>query len=155
MIILKRTTSDDKDFSSLITRLDLDLQSRYGSTQDEFDQYNVIENLHTVVIVYEDHEPLGCGCFKKFSDDTVELKRMYVTNEQRGKGIGALVLTELEKWIVELDYNMIVLETGTKQPEAIQLYKKQGYRIIPNYAPYTGNDLSICMKKQLLRIKLK
>ena len=89
MIILKRTTSDDKDFSSLITRLDLDLQSRYGSTQDEFDQYNVIENLHTVVIAYEDHEPLGCGCFKKFSDDTVELKRMYVTNEQRGKGIGA------------------------------------------------------------------
>jgi GNAT superfamily N-acetyltransferase len=61
------------------------------------------------------------------------------------------ILNELEKWALEIGFNSMVLETGKLQPAAIQLYKKQGYQIIPNYNPYIGNELSVCMKKNLTK----
>lgn len=153
MITLKRTNSNDKDFSDLIKQLDKDLRTLYESSQEEFDQYNVIENLDTVMIAYENNEPVGCGCFKKFDVGIVEIKRMFVTKVHRGKGIGAKILYELEKWALEMGYHFTVLETGIKQPEAVYLYKKLGYQVIKNYEPYIGNELSICMKKILTFIK--
>jgi len=102
-----------------------------------------------VVIAYYNEKPIGCGCFKAFDDGSVEIKRMYVSNEQRGKGIGAAILAELEKWAAELKMSSIVLETGNNQPEAVHLYGKMGYSVIPNYGQYSGMETSICMKKEL------
>lgn len=146
---LKRTTSSDKNFHELIEYLDNDLQERYGSTQEDFDRYNIVVNLDTVVIAYENNQAVGCGCFKIIGDDTVELKRMFVETAHRGKGIAIAILKELENWAREIGFDSMVLETGTLQPEAIQLYKKQGYQVIPNYGPYAGNELSVCMNKSL------
>jgi putative acetyltransferase len=147
---VKRTNSDDKDFKTLIAELDKDLSGRYGNKQLEYDQYNVIETLETVVIVSTDNGPVGCGCFKKFDTHTVEIKRMFVSANERGKGIGALIMLELEKWTVESGFKNLVLETGTEQPEAVHLYKKLGFNIIPCYGPYIGNEeYSICMKKSI------
>jgi len=150
MKTVKRTNSNDKDFRALIAELDKELQARYGNTQIDYDQYNVIENLDTVVVVYHDKIPVGCGCFKEFDSISAEIKRMFVPANERGKGIGALIMIELEKWSVESGFKNIVLETGTAQPEAVHLYKKQGFKIIPNYPPYIGNEeFSICMKKSI------
>lgn len=148
MLQLKRTNSNDKDFQLLANQLDKDLAIRYGTLQAEYDQYNIVEDLHTIIVAYIDKKPVGCGCFKYFDKNTVEVKRMFVDGGQRGNGIGAAILTELEKWARELDYKNMILETGTAQPEAIHLYLKQGYKVIPNYEPYIGNEeFSICMKK--------
>lgn len=133
----------------LVAELDKDLWDRYGSMQLEYQKYNVIENLATVVIAYDDTIPVGCGCFKKFDDNTVELKRMFVAASHRGKGIGGAIIKELEKWAKELNVESIVLETAQRQPEAIHLYKKNGYLPIPNYGQYTDMSESICMKKKL------
>ena len=149
MIAIKRTNSSDTDLSGLIRELDKDLRSRYGAEQEHFDQFNKIENLKTVVIAYKGNEPVGCGCFKKFETDSVEIKRMFVAPRHQRKGVGAAILKELERWAAEIGYGAMVLETGTRQPEAIQLYKKSGYQVIPNFSPYIGNMLSICMKKEL------
>ena len=146
---IKRTNSNDKDFPGLIRELDKDLRSRYGAEQDEFDKFNKIESLETVIIAYDENEAVGCGCFKKFDTDSVEVKRMFVAPGHQGKGVGASILNELEKWAAETGHRSMVLETGTRQPEAIQLYKKSGYQVIPNFSPYIGNMLSICMKKEL------
>ncbi|MBL0182813.1 MAG: GNAT family N-acetyltransferase [Chitinophagaceae bacterium] len=153
MIILKRTTSEDKSFYELTEFLDKELRNRYGSTQEEFDQFNMMINLDTVVIAYENNKAIGCGCFKVIEDDTVELKRMFVEAAHRGKGIAVAIIKELEVWAGEIGFSSIVLETGTLQPEAIQLYHKQGYHIIPNYGPFIGNELSVCMKKSLVNSK--
>ena len=150
MITIKRTNSNDPDFISLVNDLDKDLWKRYGTAQLEYQPYNIIENLQTVVIANTENSPVGCGCFKKLETDTVEVKRMYVMPEQRGKGIGTLLMKELEKWARESGFEFIVLETGSGQPEALHLYKKQGYSIIPNYGQYSGMKESICMKKILL-----
>jgi len=149
MIIIKRTNSEDKDFHAMVKLLDKDLQDRYGALQDYYSRFNSIQNLPTVVVAYFNEEPVGCGCFKQFDDGFVEVKRMYVSNEQRGKGIGAAILAELEKWAAELKVGSMVLETGDNQPEAIHLYGKMGYIVITNYGQYSGMETSICMKKEL------
>ena len=149
MIRIKRTNSNDKDFPGLVRELDKDLRSRYGAEQEEFDKFNKIENLETVIIAYSNNEPVGCGCFKKFDTDSVEVKRMFVVPGHQRKGVGASILNELEKWADETGHRSMVLETGTRQLEAIDFYKKLGYQIIPNFSPYIGNVMSICMKKEL------
>ncbi len=149
MLELKRTNNLDKDFLLLVSRLDADLAARYGQLQQVYDQYNKIENLETVVVAYDKNVAVGCGCFKQLEDDVVEVKRMYVDEDHRGKGIGACILTELENWAGELRYSALVLETGNNQPEAVRLYQKKGYQPISNYGQYAGMDTSICMKKAL------
>jgi putative acetyltransferase len=149
MVTIKRTNNNDKDFLFLITQLDKDLAERYGTLQKVYDQYNKIENLDTVVVAYKDSKPAGCGCFKKFGEESVEVKRMYVNKEMRSNGIGEAILSELEKWAAELGNKATVLELGNQQPEAIGLYRKRGYNIIPNYGQYIGMETSICMKKDL------
>jgi GNAT superfamily N-acetyltransferase len=77
----------------------------------------------------------------------MEVKRMYVPLEHRSQGIASLVLQELENWAKELGYKKCILETGKKQPEAIRLYEKCGYKSIPNYGQYAGVENSVCYEK--------
>jgi GNAT superfamily N-acetyltransferase len=86
---------------------------------------------------------------KEFSPNIMEVKRMYTLPECRGKGIAAKILNELEKWATELSCKKCVLETGKKQPEAVALYKKNGYKLIPNYGQYAGIENSLCFEKEL------
>ncbi len=75
---------------------------------------------------------------------------MFVLPEYRGHGIGLNILKELELWAAEECYAACILETGKKQPEAIYLYQKAGYSIIPNYGQYENVENSVCMMKHLL-----
>jgi len=79
----------------------------------------------------------------------MEVKRMFVPLEKRGKGIASIVLKELENWARELGYKTCILETGIKQPEAITLYKKNNYALIKNYGQYAEVESSACFEKQL------
>jgi GNAT superfamily N-acetyltransferase len=147
-----RTNSDHADFQKLVQGLDKELWSRYGDQQSFFDQFNKLAAIKNVVVAYQDNIPVGCGAFKKFSDTSVEIKRMFVPSEHRGKGIAKKVLHELEQWANELGFSECVLETGTLLPEAVQLYKKNGYTVTENYGQYIGSETSICMKKELRAI---
>jgi GNAT superfamily N-acetyltransferase len=149
MITLKRTNSDDSDFISLVALLDKDLAIRDGEDHSFYNQFNKIDKIKHVVVFYEDDIAVGCGAFREKESDSVEIKRMYVHPDHRKKGIASQVLAELERWAAEIKYPYTVLETGKKQPEAIALYQKSGYSIIPNYPPYENMDNSVCMKKTL------
>ena len=146
---LKRTNSSDADFRLLIKELDADLRERNGDIMDVYDGHNVIEQIDTVVIAYLDNRPAGCGCFKNYSNDTAEVKRMYVRPGARGKGISRMILNELENWAKSLGFTYVVLETGSKQQEALGLYNRAGYNNIPSYPPYIDLPDSICFKKDL------
>jgi putative acetyltransferase len=147
MINFDRCNSNNNDFRSLIQQLDSDLDSRYGEVQKQYNTHNQIDFIDTVIVAIENQIPVGCGCFKKFDNNTVEIKRMFVKSDYRGKGIASRILSELEHWAKELGYEQSILETGIKQVEAIGLYQKTGYQIIPNYGQYIGNNNSVCMKK--------
>jgi GNAT superfamily N-acetyltransferase len=148
MISLTRTTSDTPDFKSLVLLLDKELAIRDGDDHAFYSQYNKIVNIKNVVIAYDNGKPVGCGAFKPFEANAVEIKRMYVNEDSRGKRIARRILSELELWAVEIGYDSFVLETGLKQPEAISLYKNMGYEIIPNYGQYQGVENSVCFQKQ-------
>lgn len=144
-----RTDSSNVDFRALVVLLDQDLQIRDGAEHGFYATYNKIDSIAHVVVAYENGIAVGCGAIKKYSEQVVEIKRMFVRLECRGRGIAGEVLAELERWGVELGYAEAILETGKKQPEAIRLYQKSGYELIPNFGQYVGVENSVCMKKVL------
>src|SRR4051794_16502826 len=149
MIKIIRTDSDNQDFIELVKYLDFDLAEKDGDEHSFYDQFNKIDKIRFVVVAYENDKPIGCGAIKEFSSNTMEIKRMYTLPENRGKGIASKVLKELEIWTAELSYEKCILETGKRQPEAIELYKKNGYKLIPNYGQYLGVENSLCFEKEI------
>lgn len=148
-IFTKRTQSSNNDFVLLVAQLDMDLNCRYNKVQKEYDKYNKIDLIEAVIVAYSNNKPVGCGCFKPFDEKTVEIKRMFVLPEFRGKGISKIVLGNLEEWASELGYSKSVLETGKGQPEAIGLYQKMGYTVIDNFGQYADMPNSVCFRKEL------
>jgi putative acetyltransferase len=147
MIRCIKTNSDHEDFRKLVKELDADLSVRDGEDHAFYDQFNKIDKIKHAVVAFDQESPIGCGAIKEFSPDSMEVKRMYVLPERRGQGIGSIILKELEQWAVELSCRRCLLETGKKQPEAIELYKKNGYEIIPNFGQYKNVENSICFEK--------
>lgn len=147
MIQLVRTDSENGDFISLVKRLDAELAERDGDDHSFYHQFNKIDKIKHAVVAYEDGRPVGCGAIKEYEPGTMEVKRMYVFPELRGRSIASKVLAELEQWAAEMSYAKCILETGKRQPEAIRLYERRGYRVIPNYGQYAGVDNSVCFEK--------
>jgi GNAT superfamily N-acetyltransferase len=147
--LIVRDDSDNRDFIALIKLLDNDLLERYGDQQAFFDQFNKVDTIKNIVVAYINDRPVGCGAIKRYKSDSMEIKRMFVMNGHRGKGIAKRILAELESWAIELNSDKCILETGKSQPEAIYLYQKVGYSIINNYEPYIGVENSVCMEKVL------
>jgi len=149
MVTLKRTNSADREFQALVRELDIDLKIRDGEDHSFFAQFNKIDSIKHVVVAYKDGQPVGCGAIKEFNSDTMEIKRMFVPPGQRGQGIASLVLQELERWSREMNVSRCILETGEKQPEAIRLYRKNDYQVIPNFGQYEDVASSVCFEKVL------
>ncbi|HEX8561563.1 MAG TPA: GNAT family N-acetyltransferase [Flavobacterium sp.] len=147
MATLQRTDASNEDFLELVKLLDTDLQLRDGEEHYFFAQFNTTEGIKYVVVAYEGEEAVGCGAMRHFSDGVMELKRMFVRQDYRGRGIASQILQELENWTLELGYMRCILETGRKQPEAIALYKKHLYQEIENFGPYKGVESSMCFEK--------
>jgi hypothetical protein len=148
-LTIKRTTSDDIDFQQLVTMLDNELWNELNEDQSTYDQYNKVPGLDTVIVIYENIIPVAIGCFKKYDEETVEIKRMFVKKDYRGRGISRLVLEELEGWAIESGFNKSILETSVKFKPARGLYTAAGYAVIDNYDQYKGLAESVCMKKEL------
>lgn len=149
MTTLVRTTSDNNDFIGLVKLLDAELSIRDGEEHSFYAQFNKIDTIRHAVVAYENEKPVGCGAIKAFSSEAMEVKRMYVRPEERRKGIATAILSELERWAAELSCKKCVLETGRKQPEALALYARHGYKQIGNYGQYAGVENSICFGKRI------
>jgi len=149
MLEIIRSDSEDKDFVNLVSLLDAGLAITDGEDHAFYDQFNKLNAIKYVVVAYQSSIPVGCGAIKAYNECTMEVKRMFVKEEYRGKGIAGKILSELENWARELGFQKCILETGTRQIEAIALYKKSQYCIIPNYGQYEGVENSRCFEKKL------
>lgn len=145
---LLKTNSNNSDFQKLTRLFDDYLVEIDGDEKDFFAQYNQIY-IDNVIICYEDEIAVGCGAFKEYEPTVAEIKRMFVLPEKRGKGIASTVLNALEIWAKENDFQQAILETSNQLTNAISLYQKSGYEIIPNYGQYIDVESSVCMKKIL------
>lgn len=146
---IKRTSTADPGFQLLISHLDHELWNELKEDQATYDQYNKVPDIQTALVLYINEKPAASGCFKKYDTNTVEIKRMFVEQGHRGRGLSKLILDELEKWAAEMGYEYAVLETSIHFNTAKGLYTKAGYAIIENYGQYAGLKDSVCMKKKL------
>jgi len=150
MLRVLRTNAKDEDFIDLVKLLDANLKVSDGDEHEFYNQYNGISLIKYAIVAYWNNTPVGCGAIKEFDANTMEVKRMYTDTDYRGRKIATQVLTNLENWAAELGYKKCILETGKKQPEAIQLYLKNDYQIIENYGQYIGVENSVCFEKKLI-----
>ncbi len=143
--------SSNPNFQALVKLLDQGLKITDGEDHAFYNLFNKIDEIKNCLVFYEADVPVGCGAYKEFDSYSVEIKRMFVVPENRSKGIAKKFLTELEIWASSLGFTCAILETGKNQVEALQLYPKTGYRVIPNYVQHIGMKKSICFDKALFR----
>jgi GNAT superfamily N-acetyltransferase len=144
---IKRTSSTDVNFVELVRHLDAELAVIDGDEHGFYSQYNKIDKINHVILVYDKTTAIACGAIKEYLPDAMEVKRMFTLPKYRGKGAASILLNALEKWAAELGYTKCVLETGKRQKDAVALYLKNGYEITPNYGQYIGVENSVCFEK--------
>jgi GNAT superfamily N-acetyltransferase len=149
MITVKRTNSEDGDFRRLVEMLDVYLDEPDKTAHSECKTFNRIDTIRYAVVAYSANEAVGCGAIREYSPGTVEIKRMFVSEKARRKGVASQILNELESWARELGFKKCILETGEKLPEAINLYQKNGYSAITAYGQYEGLNGSVCFEKNI------
>jgi GNAT superfamily N-acetyltransferase len=103
------------------------------------------------LVGYEDEEPVACGGVCRCDTRTAEIRRMYVVPRVRGRGLSRQILAALEEEALGLGYELIRLETGFRQLEAVGLYQSAGFRPIARYGPYVDDERSVCFEKRLRR----
>jgi GNAT superfamily N-acetyltransferase len=149
MIKLFRIDANHPDFKELVILLDAGLAISDGKDHQFYTQFNKTDQIKFVIIAYENSKAVACGAIKKYDENTMEVKRMFTLPENRGKGLAGMILSELQLWAKEMNFKKCILETGIRQIEAIALYKKSDFIIIPNYGQYEGIETSICFEKIL------
>lgn len=146
-----KTDGENPDFISLCEKLDIALGNIIGADRqkEKYDRLNQRNDIHDVIVIYKDNVPVGCGAYKFYDDETVELKRIYINESERGIGLSKELVRRLEADARIAGYRYAILETGYLLSNAVELYKAMGYKQIPNFGPYVGNDESLCMRKKL------
>lgn len=146
-----RTDGKNEDFIENCRLLDMDLDRRVGRQikREKYQKFNQLDEIREAIVVYEDQKLAGGGAIRKYDDDTVELKRVFVHNEYQGRGIGSRLVSLLMEWAAELGYQRMILETGELLVESCAVYKKLGFEVIPNYGPYADMPESLCMARNL------
>ncbi len=98
--------------------------------------------------IWVNNEPAGCGGIQFYGDEYGELKRMYVRPTYRGLGLGKKLIEHLEEVARQRGVNVLRLETGTFQHEAIGLYEKMGFRQIPVFGEYRESAVNVFYEKR-------
>jgi GNAT superfamily N-acetyltransferase len=85
------------------------------------------------LVGFEDETPICCGGLKPLGDGAVEVKRMYVVPQARGRGVARMLLARLETEARRRGFAVARLDTGPRQPSAERLYREAGYAEIGNF----------------------
>ena len=151
MMHIKITNGQDKDFIQLCHALDKFLNELVGGEENraQYIPYNTLDDIHDVLVAYENNTPIGCASFKRYDDKSAEVKRVFMKEEYRGNQIGRQLMEALEQLARDKGYSYLILESGEPLVAAMQLYRSLGYAVIPNYGQYVNMADSVCMKKKL------
>ena len=145
------TDGCNSDFIVLCHKLDDFFNEIVGGEQNrsEYVQYNQLDDIHDVVIAYDNDTPIGCASFKRYDDEHAEVKRVFIKKAYRGIGLSKEIMRMLESIARKQGFKYFILESGEPLVAAMALYRKIGYRVIPNYGQYVDMKDSVCMKKEL------
>ena len=147
MIDYRWTDGSNEDFLRFYEETENFYSSIVGGRKNRegFVPYNLSESISDVLIAYIDGVPVGCAGLKKYSDTDVEIKRVWVEPDQRGKHIATELMDMIEDKARELGFKRAVLQTRHIMKDAVGLYSSRGYVLIDNYPPYDKLEGAICM----------
>jgi len=144
------------DAARLVARVQEEYVERYGSPDESPVDPAVFDPPEGLFLVgYDGAEPVATGAWRRSGvralggSSAVEVKRMFVVAEHRGRGFARAVLAALEDSARDAGHDLVVLETGLRQPEAIGLYRSAGYEEIAGFGFYADAPLSRCFGKRL------
>ena len=150
---LRLTGGDDPKFRALVRKLDREYVDRFGETALQYQPYNTLEKIEAACLLLVDGTPAACGAIQPLDGDAAELKRVYVLPEFRRRGLARQVIEQLELQALFHGYRFLALETGRAMTlsisEAVALYTKLGYQETKPWGPFAGDELCLCMKKEL------
>ncbi|MFC0600329.1 GNAT family N-acetyltransferase [Streptomyces palmae] len=155
---IRHVRFDHPDAVLLSDEVQLEYAERYGEgdmTPMDPADFDPPHGLY--LLVYDEQgRPVASGGWRSqeqsdegYADGDAELKRMFVVRAARGRGLARRVLAELERSARAAGRVRMVLETGTKQPEAIALYASSGYVPVTKFGLYRDEPDSRCMGKPL------
>jgi putative acetyltransferase len=139
------------DARRLIEELDSYLNSLYPAENNHLLSVEALQQPNvTFLIARINGKPVGCGAFVNHGK-YAEIKRMFVSPDLRGKGIGRRIMDELETHARLDGLPISRLETGVSQPAALKLYEHCGYLRRGPFPPYSNDPQSVFMEKKLTR----
>ena len=146
-----KTDGEHPDFAILCGKLDRNLDEIVGKKfgREQYAKYNLRDSIHDVILVMQNGRAVACGGYKFYDQETAEMKRVFVDSECRGHGIGRELILRLEADARMNGYRTMLLETAESLESAMELYKKAGYKVIPNYGQYAEMKDSVCMSKRI------
>jgi putative acetyltransferase len=150
MITIQIEKPNKKPIAKLIQYLDDYLTSLYPPESNHLlDIKTLLQPDIVFLTAKEKLEYVGCGAIRSAKGHYAEIKRMNVTPGARGKGVGYSILLELEKTALQLGFDLVRLETGTKQPQAIKLYERFGFYKISAFGEYRPTGLNVFYEKRI------
>ena len=148
-IQLIHTNSAHAAFQRLSSELERELFLRDGELAGVNHELNRIDFLEAVVLALVNDAAVACGGFRKYNNESIELKRMYVVPSFRRRNLASRILVELEAMASSKGYHSCILETGMNQPEAIMFYRKHGYSQTEKFGIYRKSSNSVCFSKTI------
>ena len=147
VILIQQVDPTQGQVTDLIHQLDEYQDSMYPPESNHLESIDELSRTNVdFLAAYADSEICGIGAVKVLNDYG-EIKRLYVSEKYRGKGIAKQIVKELENCIVKRSIFTARLETGIHQHEAIDLYKRLGYIEIAPFGDYIKDPLSLFMEK--------
>jgi putative acetyltransferase len=149
-LLVEAVPFDHPDAVALRVAQRAELTERYGTPDSEPGPAPTAADT-TVFLLARDAagEAVGCGALRALGDGVGEVKRMYVVPARRRSGVAGVVLAALEAEAARRGWDVLKLETGTEQPDAMAFYERHGYRRIPNFGHYADSELSVCYERTL------
>lgn len=130
---------DDADVQRLAAEQQSEVRRRYDGKGEPGTPPSATDVAVVLVARGEDGTALGCGALRGLGNGVAEIKRMFVVPGARGRGIATAVLAALEGVARERGWTTLRLETGPRQPEAVGLYTRAGYRPVEAFGAYLGD----------------
>jgi len=152
MIDLAIETPDQHEVHALLKASDTYMAELYPAESNHMlDVSELCRPEVTFIVARIDGRAVDCGAIVESKDGWAEIKRMFVSPLARGQNIGRRLLQKLEATAIDKGLPVLRLETGTRQPEALALYRSAGFVEIGPFSKYGPDPLSLFMEKPLSR----